>query len=68
MREMAKALAKLADKHHRTLEGSKLHNPRESMDFWECPCNTCKEATRILREFGFDPKEFIEYPGDENKP
>jgi hypothetical protein len=64
--ELAKALAKLADTHHRTLEASRLHNPQENMNFWECPCLTCKHVTEILRENGYDPESFIEYTKDEN--
>ena len=56
--ELVEALAKLADKHHRTLTGSKLHDP-ETKDFWDCECLTCKKAVEIIRKNGYDPKEII---------
>lgn len=62
--EMARVLAKVVDVHHRTIEGSRLHNPREQMDFWKCPCKTCIAATEILIKNGYNPEDFIEYPGE----
>jgi hypothetical protein len=42
------ALADLADKHHRTVVNSKLHDP-ENQDWRNCPCFTCeaKEAVDV---------------------
>lgn len=37
------ALCKLADLHHRTLTGSKKHDP-ENQDWTECECKSCRLA------------------------
>jgi hypothetical protein len=47
------ALFKLADKHHRTLTGSKLHDPEKEARFWHCECLTCKAATKALLDEGY---------------
>lgn len=65
--EMAKVLVKIVDVHHRTIIGSRLHTTDMNLNFWECSCYTCKSATEILIKNGYDPKDFIEYPGNENK-
>jgi hypothetical protein len=45
---LAAALADLADKHHRTVRGSRKHDPERIEDFRDCPCLTCKAAAAAL--------------------
>lgn len=45
--ELEAALAWLADIHHRTMTGSKLHDP-EHKSFRDCPCGTCRAARSAL--------------------
>lgn len=40
-------LRHLADAHHRTLTGSKKHDPAR-LDFTECPCLTCAKTAAFL--------------------
>lgn len=41
IQELKTALEKLADQHHRTLTGSKFHDP-ENQSWRKCPCLTCR--------------------------
>lgn len=56
---IVRALAHVADVHHRTIEGSKKHDPEKHMNFWDCPCLTCMNATKAIREFGWEPSDII---------
>lgn len=47
------ALLGLVDLHHRTLTGSKLHDP-ENIDWPECPCKTCEGIRLMLPEQATD--------------
>lgn len=38
----------LADIHHRTMTGSKFHNPEAISSFKDCPCLTCIRITKVL--------------------
>jgi hypothetical protein len=49
-RSLVAALVKLTDQHHRTLTGSRLHDPERISDFRACPCLTCKTTTLLLSE------------------
>lgn len=46
------ALATLADQHHRTLRGSKLHDPERVSDWRDCACLTCRGAATVLQAGG----------------
>jgi hypothetical protein len=52
---LATALCTITDRHHRTLENSRLHDPERTINFWHCECLTCKEVTRVLTECGIEP-------------
>lgn len=39
----------LVDLHHRTLTGSKLHDP-ENLDWTDCPCKSCRRVKEVLEE------------------
>jgi hypothetical protein len=43
-------IARLADIHHRTVTGSRNHDPENTPDFRRCPCLTCREAQLALTE------------------
>jgi hypothetical protein len=47
---LRQGLAKLADQHHRTLTGSRLHDPERITDFRDCSCVTCRSAAQLLSE------------------
>jgi hypothetical protein len=42
------ALAELADLHHRTLMGSRLHDPLNVLDFTACTAKSCRAAAEVL--------------------
>lgn len=46
--ELESALAKLADLHHRTLTGSKLHDPERVLDWRDCACRSCRDAATSM--------------------
>lgn len=39
----------LASLHHRTIEGSRKHDPERIDDFAACPCLSCRKAAAALR-------------------
>jgi hypothetical protein len=41
------ALETLADQHHRTVVGSKLHDP-ENIGWRDCSCKTCRAVVEVL--------------------
>lgn len=45
------ALAELADIHHRTINGSRLHNPEVVKDFTQCSCFSCRYARDTLTDW-----------------
>lgn len=42
------ALVALADAHHRTITGSRLHDPEHIEDFRDCPAKSCQKARTAL--------------------
>jgi hypothetical protein len=44
---LREALTELADRHHRTIRGSRLHDP-ERLDWSECPARSCSLARGAL--------------------
>ena len=44
---LERALEELADLHHRTLSGSRRHDP-ENRDWRDCPCLSCRGAREAL--------------------
>lgn len=51
---LCNGLADLADLHHRTVAGSKKHDPEHVTNFRDCPCKPCQRAAALLdgRETG----------------
>lgn len=51
-RTLSETLRYLADLHHRTLTGSKKHDPENVVSFEDCECLTCRKATDAIRSAG----------------
>ncbi len=45
---IAPTLEWLADLHHRTLTGSRLHDPERIERFRDCPCLSCQRVAGLL--------------------
>ena len=52
------ALAHMADIHHRTLTGSRLHDPERIVDFTDCGCLTCRFVADTLTAYA-DSREAL---------
>jgi hypothetical protein len=44
-------LERLADIHHRTIGGSRLHDPENIEDISQCNAITCKRVTKLVRSY-----------------
>lgn len=57
--ELLTELIRLIDLHHRTLEGSRLHNP-EIKEWWECECKTCSKVKEVISR-AYDPEYLTKF-------
>jgi hypothetical protein len=53
--KLREQLANLADLHHRTIAGSRLHDPEHIEDWQQCPARSCRAVAAALAATTEDP-------------